>query len=151
MLQSDSTRRVPTVDPITILVTQKLVALEGSYNCVIVQFIVYNLIHITSQYTYHSSQVQFVTYSQFESPFHNLNITIYRKMLPTTWGVKPLKQFSTIIFKSTNQNHRSKTWKHEEHSILSTNSHQDINWYVKHNNIIFIIVKENCNSINIPK
>ena len=33
--QSDSTRRVPTMDPITILVTQKLVTLKGSYNCVI--------------------------------------------------------------------------------------------------------------------
>ena len=25
---------------------------------------------------------------------------------------------------------------------LSTNSHQDINWFVKHNNIVFIIIKE---------
>jgi len=39
------TRRVPTVDLITILV-----ALKGSYNCVIAQFIAHNSIH-TSQYT----------------------------------------------------------------------------------------------------
>jgi len=49
--QSDSTRRVPTVDPIAILVAQKLVALKGSYNCVIAQFITHNSIHTTSQYT----------------------------------------------------------------------------------------------------
>ena len=30
---------------------------------------------------HHLSQVQFITYSQFESPFHNLNITIYTKDL----------------------------------------------------------------------
>jgi len=42
-----------------------------------------------------------------------------------------------------NQNHRSKTWKHQEYSILSTNSHQDINWSVKHNNIVFIVIEEN--------
>ena len=30
-------------------------------------------------------------------------------MFLTTWGVKPLKQFYTIILKSMNQNHRSKT------------------------------------------
>ena len=72
-------------------------------------------------------------------------------MFLTTWGVKPLKQFHAIILKSTNQNHRSKTRKHQEHSSLSTNSHQDINWFVKHNNIVFIIVKENYNLINILK
>ena len=32
--------------------------------------------------------------------------------------------------------------KHHEHSSLSINSHQNINWYIKHNNIVFIIVKE---------
>ena len=32
-----------------------------------------------------------VTYSQFESSFHNLNVTIYTKDLITTWNVKPLK------------------------------------------------------------
>ena len=41
--------------------------------------------------------------------------------------------------------------KHQEHSILSTNLHQDINWSAKQNNIVFIIVKENYNSINILK
>jgi len=40
------TRQVPAVDPITILV-----ALKGFYNCVIAQFIAYNLIH-TFQYTF---------------------------------------------------------------------------------------------------
>ena len=35
----------------------------------------------------------------------------------------------------------SKTRKHQEHSILSTNSHSDINWVVKHNNLMIIIVK----------
>ena len=35
-----------------------------------------------------------------------------------------------------------KTQKHQEHSILSTNSHQDTNSYVKHTNIVIIIVKE---------
>ena len=35
MPQSDSTRRVPIVDPMTIVVAQKLVALKWSYNCVI--------------------------------------------------------------------------------------------------------------------
>jgi len=44
-------------------------------------------------------------------------------MLLTTWGVKSLKQFHTIILKSMNQNHMSKTRKHKEHSILSINSH----------------------------
>ena len=63
-------------------------------------------------------------------------------MLLTTWGVKPHKQFHTIILKSMNQNHRSKTQKHQEHSCLSTNLHQNINWSVKQNNIVFIIVKE---------
>ena len=68
------------MDPITILVAQKLVALKGSYNCVISQFIAHNSIH-TSQYTCIST---FITYSQFESPFHNNNL--YKRFI-TTWGV----------------------------------------------------------------
>ena len=32
-------------------------------------------------------------------------------MLLTTWGVNSLKQFHTIILKSMNQNHKSKTQK----------------------------------------
>ena len=36
------TRRVPIVDPITILIAQKFFALKGSYNYVIPQFIVHN-------------------------------------------------------------------------------------------------------------
>ena len=102
------TRRVLTVDPIIILVTQKLVALKGSYNCVIAQFIVHNSIHTSHLNTHvfhHPSHVQFITYSQFESSFHNLNITIYTKDFITTWGVKSLKQFLTIISKSINQIH----------------------------------------------
>ena len=43
----DYTRRVPTVDPITILIAQKLVTLKGSYSCVIAQFIAHNTIHIS--------------------------------------------------------------------------------------------------------
>ena len=35
----------------------------------------------------------------------------------------------------------SKTRKHQEHSILSTNSHLDINWSVKHKNLMIIIIK----------
>jgi len=73
------TRRVPTVNLITILV-----ALKGSYNCVIAQFIAYNSIHTSHLNTHvfhHSSHVQFITYSQFESSFHNLNIAIYTKDL----------------------------------------------------------------------
>ena len=92
------TRRVSTVDLITILV-----ALKGSYNCMIVQFIVHNLIHTSHLNTHvfqHPSHVQFITYSQFKSSFHNLNITISTKDFITTWGVKPLKQFLTIISKS---------------------------------------------------
>ena len=42
-------------------------------------------------------------------------------MFLTTWGVKPLKQFHTIILKSMNQNHRSK---HE--NIKSTQVYQPI-------------------------
>jgi len=34
-----------------------------------------------------------------------------------------------------------KTRKHQEHSILSTNSHQGINWSIKHNNHMIIIIK----------
>ena len=97
------TRRVPTVDPITILV-----ALKGSYNCVIAQFIVHNSIHTSHLNTHvfhHPSHVQFITYSQFESSFHNLNITIYTKDFITTWDVKSLIQFLTIISKSINQIH----------------------------------------------
>ena len=98
------TRRVPTMDPITILV-----ALKGCYNCVIAQFIVHNSIHtshLNIHVFHHLSHVQFITYSQFESSFHNINITIYTKYFITTWGVKSLKQFLTIISKSINQNHR---------------------------------------------
>ena len=108
------TRRVPTI----------LVALKGSYNCVIAQFIVHNSIHTSHLNTHvfhHPSHVQFITYSQFESSFHNLNITIYTKIFLTTQGVKPLKQFHTIILKSMNQNHRSK---HE--NIKNTQVYQSI-------------------------
>ena len=42
-------------------------------------------------------------------------------MLLTTWGVKPLKQFHTIILKLMNQNHRSK---HE--NIKNTQVYQPI-------------------------
>ena len=42
-------------------------------------------------------------------------------MLFTTWEVKPLKQFYTIILKSMNQNHRSK---HE--NIKNTQVYQPI-------------------------
>ena len=83
------TRRVPTVDPITILVT-----LKRSYNCVIALFIIHNSIHTSHLNTHvfhYPSHVQFITYAQFESSFHNLNITIYTKDFITTWGVKPLK------------------------------------------------------------
>jgi len=71
------TCRVPTVDPITILV-----ALKRSYNCVIAQFIVHNSIDI-SQYTSISPLITGPNYHilKFESPFHNLNITIYTKIL----------------------------------------------------------------------
>ena len=41
-----------------------------------------------------------------------------------------------------NQNHRSKTRKHKEHSILSTNLLQNINYSVKHNNLVIIIIQE---------
>ena len=69
------TRRVPTVDLIIIFVI-----LKGSYNCVIAQFIAHNSIH-RSQYACisSSSQVQFVTYSQFKSQFYKLNVTVYTK------------------------------------------------------------------------
>ena len=40
-----------------------------------------------------------------------------------------------------NQNHESKTRKHQNHSILSTKSHQGINWPIKHNNLVIIIVE----------
>ena len=92
------TRRVPTVDPITILVV-----LKGSYNCVIAQFIVQNSIHtchLNTHVFHHPSHVQFITYSQFELSFHNLNITIYARDFITTWNVKSLKQFLTIVSES---------------------------------------------------
>ena len=80
--QSDSTCQVPTVDLITIIVVQKLVTLKGSYHCVIAQFIVHNSIDI-SQYTSISPLITGPNYHilKFESPFHNLNITIYTKGL----------------------------------------------------------------------
>jgi len=40
-----------TMDPITILVAEKLIALKGSYNCVIAQVMAHNSIHAISQYT----------------------------------------------------------------------------------------------------
>ena len=46
---------VYTIDPITILVTQKLVALKRYYNCLIAQFVAHNSIYTTSQYTCISS------------------------------------------------------------------------------------------------
>jgi len=86
------THWVLTVDPITILI-----ALKGSYNCVIAQFIAHNLIHTSHpnthvfHHTHNLSHTQVITYSQFESSFHNLNISIYTKDIITTWGLKPLK------------------------------------------------------------
>ena len=47
--------------------------------------------HLNTHVFHHPSHVQFITYSQFESSFHNLNITIYTKDFITTWGVKSLK------------------------------------------------------------
>ena len=77
------------MDLITILVT-----LKRSYNCVIALFIIHNSIHTSHLNTHvfhYPSHVQFITYAQFESSFHNLNITIYTKDFITTWG---LLQFS---------------------------------------------------------
>jgi len=45
----------------------------------------------------------------------------------------------------------SKTQKHQEHSILSTNLHQGINWTVKHNNLVIIIVKAELQYSKQPK
>ena len=61
-----------------------------------------------------------------------------------------LKMFSVTTRQTISHNHikikrikiiGSKTWKHQEHSILLTNSHQGINWLVKHKNPVIIIVK----------
>jgi len=119
---NDSTRWVPTMDLITILVT-----LKRSYNCVIEQFITHNSIHTISQYTCIS---QFITYSHFQSQFHDPNIIIYhanpvkscpkykqiiQKILLTTGGVKPLKQFHINISKS------KKELQYNKHPKMSSN------------------------------
>jgi len=71
-------------------------------------------------------------------------------MFLTTWGVKSLKQFHTIILKSVNQiiGQNMKTPRALKFINQFALGHQLVH---QHNNIVFIIVKKNYNSINIPK
>jgi len=71
-------------------------------------------------------------------------------MFLTTWGVKPLKQFRTIILKSMNQIIGKK---YENTRALKFINQFALGYQLvnQHNNIVFIIVMENYNSINISK
>ena len=56
-------------------------------------------------------------------------------MLLITWGVKPLKQFHIIISKLKESKSQVKNTK-------TPRALNFINWSVKHNNLIIIIIKE---------
>jgi len=88
------------------------------------------------------SSIQFITYSQIQSQFHDPNIKIYHANLvnfiqninklyknvsPNMGNKTPqIISHNHIKIKETKK-HKSKTRKHQEHSILSTNSHKGIN------------------------
>ena len=69
--------------------------------------------------SHNSSHIQYITYTQLQSQFHDPNITIitlilsktqtnYTKMFLTTRGVKPIKQFHLIIQKELQYNKHPK-------------------------------------------
>ena len=63
--------------------------------------------------SHNSSQVQFVIYSQFESPFHNLNITIYHTNLAN------LVQSTNNLYKNASHNMGNKIPQTISHLIVT--------------------------------